>query len=275
MNRILYDSHIHTHLCKHAIGAPGEYAAAAERRGLRGIIFTCHNPVPGDWSPEYRMELDEFDEYVALVARTREEWLGRVDVRLGMEFDYIPGMKNWIETLMERAQFQYRLGSVHAPITDYMERFFYGDILRFQRIYFDHIAQAAETGLFHAIAHPDVVKHAIPSRWRVEEVMDELKRSLDCIAAAGTALEFNTSGANKIPSEMNPGREMLREMKARDIPVVIGSDSHTPDRVGDRFEEAFDALLEAGYRSVCYFIDGEKREISIEEAKASLLVHAV
>jgi len=272
MNRIVYDSHIHTYLCKHAIGKPDEYVSAADRRGLQGIVITCHNPVPYDWSPEYRMELDEFDEYISLVARTREEWRGKVDVRLGMEFDYIPGMENWIETLMKRAPFQYRLGSVHAPITDYMDRFFYGDFLGFQRIYFDHIAQAAETGLFHAIAHPDVVKHAIPRHWRVEEIMDEMKRSLDRIAAAGTALEFNTSGANKIPSEMNPGMEMLLEMKARDIPVVIGSDSHTPARVGDRFVEAFDAMLEAGYRSVCYFIESEKREIPIEEAKASLRV---
>ena len=58
MNRIMYDSHIHTFLCKHAIGAPGEYASAAERRGLRGIVITCHNPVPDGWSPEYRMELE-------------------------------------------------------------------------------------------------------------------------------------------------------------------------------------------------------------------------
>ena len=31
------------------------------------------------------MSPDQFDEYVDVVAMTREEWAGRVDVRLGLE----------------------------------------------------------------------------------------------------------------------------------------------------------------------------------------------
>ena len=41
---MLYEMHMHTPLCKHAIGEPEEYAAMAERRGLAGIAVTCHNP---------------------------------------------------------------------------------------------------------------------------------------------------------------------------------------------------------------------------------------
>ena len=41
----------------------------------------------------------EFDQYVAMVENARQEWMGRVDIRLGMESDYIPGMEPWLETL--------------------------------------------------------------------------------------------------------------------------------------------------------------------------------
>ena len=88
---ILYESHMHTPLCKHATGEPEAYAAVAEKRGLKGIIVTCHNPINEAWGAKYRMDIDQFDDYLAMVARARQAWAGRVDVRLGMECDYYPG----------------------------------------------------------------------------------------------------------------------------------------------------------------------------------------
>ena len=41
-------------------------------------------------------------------------------------------------------------------------------------------------------------------------------------------MELNTSGMYKVVAEMNPFRDMLREMRRRSIPVVIGSDAHEP-----------------------------------------------
>ena len=43
---VLYESHSHTPLCKHAVGDPAEYASVAEQCGLKGIIITCHGPLP-------------------------------------------------------------------------------------------------------------------------------------------------------------------------------------------------------------------------------------
>ena len=51
---LLYESHSHTPLCKHARGEPEEYAAVAEARGLKGIIFTCHCPLPDGISHGFR-----------------------------------------------------------------------------------------------------------------------------------------------------------------------------------------------------------------------------
>ena len=101
---------MHTPLCKHARGEPGEYAAFAERRGLAGIVVTCHNPTNDGWSPNVRMSVAEFDQYVAMVENARQEWMGRVDIRLGIESDYIPGMEPWLETLHGMAEFHHVLG---------------------------------------------------------------------------------------------------------------------------------------------------------------------
>jgi histidinol-phosphatase (PHP family) len=267
---ILYESHLHTPFCKHARGYPQEYAAVAQQRGLKGIIVTCHNPTNNGWSPWARMSIDQFDEYVTLVDKARQAWVGRVDVRLGMESDYVPGMESWLEELHQKADFNYILGSVHPMLDDYKERYLNGDMVAFQRTYFEHLAMAAETGLFDALAHPDLVKIIEPSAWDVERLMDTIRLTLDRVAAAGTAMELNTSGLNKRYPEMNPGREILREMFQRNIPVVLGADAHAPERVAADYESAMDILAETGYTKVSIFLNRQRREIDLQTARASL-----
>ena len=268
---LLYEMHMHTPLCKHARGEPEQYAAVAQRRGLKGIVVTCHNPTNDGWSPGVRMSVAEFDDYVALVERAREAWKGLVDVRLGMESDYVPGMEAWLEDLHGRADFHHVLGSVHPHLSDYKERYFSGDFEAFQRTYFDHLAMAAETGLFDTIGHPDLVKIVSPSEWDYERAADDIRRCLDRIAATGTAMELNTSGLNKVVAEMNPGREMLGEMHRRDIPVVVGADAHDPHRVAANFEDALEMLGDIGYTQVSFFMNRERRELPVDRVLDSLL----
>jgi histidinol-phosphatase (PHP family) len=271
---ILYEQHMHTPLCKHARGEPEDYAAVAQRRGLKGIVVTCHNPTNDGWSPGVRMSVEELDDYVALVERAREEWKDRVDVRLGMESDYVPGMEAWLEDLHGRADFNHVLGSVHPHLKDYKERYFTGDSAAFQKTYFDHIAMAAETGLFDTIAHPDLVKIVSPSEWNYEDVADAVRQCLDRIAATGTAMELNTSGLNKSVAEMNPGREMLGEMQQRGIPVVIGADAHDPHRVCANFEDALELLSDAGYSQVSFFLNRQRQDHPIDRVLNSLVAES-
>ena len=268
---VLYEQHMHTPLCKHARGEPEDYAAVAQRRGLKGIVVTCHNPTNDSWSPTVRMSETELDDYVALVERARRAWQGRIDVRVGMESDYVPGMEAWLENLHGRAEFNHVLGSVHPHLSDYKERFFDGDLEAFRRTYFEHLAMAAETGLFDTIAHPDLVKFIEPAEWSYEHCVDTIRACLDRIAATGTAMELNTSGLIKKPVEMSPGPEMLSEMGQRGIPVVIGADAHDPYRVAANFEDALDALTTAGYSQVSFFLNRQRQDLPIDQVLDSLL----
>jgi histidinol-phosphatase (PHP family) len=273
--RILYESHMHTPLCKHAQGEPEEYAEVAERRGLAGIIVTCHNPSIDGWSPTVRMADAEFDKYVGMVERARQSWAGRVDVRLGMECDYVPGMEDALAKQLGRADFNHILGSVHPQIAEYKTRYFAGDVVAFQCTYFEHLAMAAESGLFDTLAHPDLVKNEHPNEWQVDRLTEALAKSLDRIAAAGTAMELNTSGLQKKVQEMNPGRSILVEMHARGIPVVLGADAHVPSRVAADYVPALQLLQEVGFTHVHYFLNRQRHAVSIEVALESLRVEQV
>jgi histidinol-phosphatase (PHP family) len=209
-------------------------------------------------------------DYVALVERARQAWTGRVDVQLGLESDYVPGMEPWLEKLHGMAELNYVLGSVHAPLPEYKARYFKGDIVAFQRPYFEHLAMAAEAGLFDALAHPDLVKLVEPAQWKLARLLDSIGECLDRIATTGTALEQNTSGLHKSVAEMNPARPILVEMYRRNIPVVLGADSRQPERVGENFEEALEMLQDIGYTYVNVFLNRAPHQIDIDSARHSL-----
>jgi histidinol-phosphatase (PHP family) len=267
---MIYETHVHTPLCKHAVGQPEEYAAAAHGRGLAGLIVTCHNPMPDGFAPGVRMEMGEFDEYLRIVERARRRWAGKLDVRLGIECDYFPGCAPFLEEQIRSAPFEYVLGSVHPHLPEYAGAFWRGDVLEFQKTYFRHLAEAAESGLFDCLAHPDLVKNSHPEAWDLDRVFGDVRRALDRIAATGVALELNTSGLNKVLPEFNPGGRMLAAMGRRGIPVVVGSDAHVPDRVGADFPDALDALEAAGYAHASIFLERRRRDIPIAEALATM-----
>ena len=262
----IYDSHMHTTLCKHARGPLSDYAAQAERVGLRGITITCHSPMPFGWNPKVRMTVKQLPDYVDMVMAVRDEYMGRVDVCLGLESDYLPGMETWLDELHSRYDFSFILGSVHPQTDEYRAMYLDGsNRLAYEKSYFENLANAAECGLFDCLSHPDIVKIVHPQQYKVDDHLDTIRRSLDRIARAGTAMELNTSGVNKPYREMNPGAKILAEMALRKIPVVLGSDAHDAHRVGADFDKALQMLQNAGYDSISYFVDRERRELRISE----------
>lgn len=269
--RILFESHSHTPLCKHAEGDPTEYARVAYARGLRGIHVTCHNPMPNGFSSGVRMAENEFETYVDLVAETTQEWEGRVDVRLGIEADFFEGQETYLEKQLASADFHFVLGSVHPQIAEFRERYWQDDLVEVQRTYFNLLAKSAESGLFDSLAHPDLIKNFTSEAWDPDSILDAIRPALDRIAKTGVAMELNTSGVLKRISEMNPFPQMLQEMFQRGIPVTLGADAHLPTRVADGYETAMGILQQAGYEHVNFFLERKRQQVPIEDAINSLV----
>ncbi len=266
----LYDSHVHTHFCKHALGGMEEYVAQAMLRNLRGIVFTCHNPLPAPMLTNARMEQHQFNDYLRSIESLRSQWSSLLDIRRGLECDYHRDIVPFLDDLLTRQRLDYILGSVHPHLAIHADSFQAEDFEAFARRYFDLIAEAAETGLFDAIAHFDLLKCLQPAEWNVVNLRETIHACLDRIAACGVAVELNTSGYYRPRSEMHPGPEILRAMFDRGIPVVLASDAHTPERVGDLFPMALTLLAEIGYKEISYFVGRRRCTLSIKTAAASL-----
>lgn len=270
---VLYESHCHTPLCKHAFGEPDEFAEVALAKGFKGITFTCHCPLPDGFSASVRMAPEQFEEYVSMIGTTRATYAGRLDVRLGLESDYYPGVEPWLTELHARVPLSHVLGSVHYQVSDYRKIYYKGDVFAYQQLYYQHLAESAETGLYDTLAHPDLIKNESPRDWDFLRMTPYIERSLDRIAATRVAMELNTSGMLKSLPEMNPSLSQLQLMREREIPVVIGADAHIPERVGDGYVTALNLLREAGYDDVSFFLDRKRQDVPISVALESLKIY--
>lgn len=250
----MFDSHMHTPLCKHATGTPLEYAQAALEKGLTGITFTDHIPMPEWYDGPWRMQLSELDRYIEWVQEAQQMYAGRLEIRLGLEGDYHPGTERFVEQVLQRHPWDYVIGSVHYLgawgfdnpefIAEYGRR----DLTELYQQYYQLATQAAKTGLFDALGHLD-----LPKKFgHLQPALELAFEALDSVAAAGMALDYNTAGHRKPVKEAYPSPSIVQEAVKRGIPFVLGSDAHQPAEVGFQFDQAVQELQNLGASIVTF-----------------------
>ena len=62
-------------------------------------------------------------------------------------------------------------------------------------------------------------------------------------------------------------------MAERKIPVVLGSDAHRAQRVGEHFVRALENLKTVGYKEVNYFEWRKRKALKIDDVLANLKKH--
>jgi histidinol-phosphatase (PHP family) len=268
---MIADYHIHTRLCRHAVGEPREYVERAIELGMPEMGFADHLPFLGGWEPrhdltdDWAMGLDELDGYVALVHGLAREYEDDVRIILGIEADFIPETTEQTRAVLDQYPFEYVIGSVHI-IGD---RFGFdhpemvGRLTEYgiDRIHLESLEltrQAAESGLFDIIGHLDHAKKFGPPDDE-EAVTAAASAALRAVSAAGMLLELNTGGLRKRVGEPFPGPALLAEAKALRIALVFGSDAHQPGDVGHGFDVAAALAGRAGYDGVMS-ISGDTEE---------------
>lgn len=251
------DYHMHTPLCRHATGEPVEYARRARDLGLAEIGFTDHSPMARDDFDNWRMFDSQLDDYIQAVAHARRE-VPEVNIRIGLEVDFIPGHEAWIERLARRHDWDYFIGSVHYISSDWaiddpqaIPRWKEHDPFKVWQSYFKLLGQAAGSGLFDIVGHADLPKKfGIRPERDCSQLFDDF---LGIVARSGIAIELNTAGLRKDCKEIYPSRQILEMAFARRIPITFGSDAHAPEEVGKDFDAAVTLAMDVGYRSSIRF----------------------
>jgi len=261
----LPDYHVHTFRCGHAGGRSREFVLRAIERGLSEIAFTDHIPLyflpPDRRDPKLAMGEDELDGYLREVEALREEFRGRIAVRLGLEADYAEGQEEELARWLSRADWDLVLGSVHWVAGDWIDdparspaRFEREGVERLYEEYYRLLAKAARTGLFDVLTHFDLPKkhgHRPPIPLEIAE-----EGAIAAARESGCAVEISSAGLRKPVAEAYPEARLLSRILAAGVPVTFSSDAHAPAEVGWGYDRTLELARSSG---ATRFVTFEKR----------------
>jgi histidinol-phosphatase (PHP family) len=203
---------------------------------------------------------DDLDDYCDFVRTT--------PLRLGIEADFIPGAEDRIQNLLGARDFDYVVGSVHfigdvaVDHSDYDAWGTAGDPDRVWRRYFETLAEAARSGLFDILAHPDLVKVWGPERPGPDrDPRFYYEPAVEAIAETGIAVELSTAGLRKPVGELYPSRAFAEMCVDAGAPFALSSDAHMPEQVGYEYERALELFGDLGVAEICVF---ERRKRRLE-----------
>lgn len=266
-----------TKLDLHIHGAPWSNGWAQYRRsvwngwkrGLKHIGICEHAPRMNHRVPWRALYFSELDRYFDTMEEIRMEFSGAAETLIGLEVDYHQGMVERYREILPRLPLDYVVGAIHTVkdwVVDLPDSISESSLLGMDaeglyREYFTALREAARSGLFDYIAHPDFIKKALPHLNLSKPPQTEriYRETAETLAACKVGIEINTRGLI-LPDvgEYYPEEAFLRECARAGVPVTIGSDAHITDRVGDGVEGAVEYAYAAGYREICIW---RKREL--------------
>ncbi len=249
-------------------GNADRYREAAAERGIEllGVAEHVHRFTQAleVWRHPWweRNAVDDLDAYCSFV---REE----TDLKLGIEADFVAGREDRMANLLEARDWDYVVGSVHflrdsAVDMDEWDVWESGDPEQVWRRYFETLGEAARTGMFDILAHPDLVKVWGKQRPRTGGRPSSLLRSGDGRDRRVGRGDRGVHGrAAKAGRRDLPAPAFLEMCLEAGRPVALSSDAHVPDQLGHRYDEAVEMLRSVGVSEIADFERRQRRMVPL------------
>jgi histidinol-phosphatase (PHP family) len=268
-------------------GTLEDCAREALKAGLTALGFSDHAPLP--FETDWTMPLGRMDEYRAEVSRLRAALRGRLEIYLGLEMDYLPEAPTiaFQSDQVLSLGWDYVIGSIHYLghaacgelwSTDVnretfergLSEIYGGDIRAYCDHYYATVRDLARDGRFTIMGHLDYTKRFNDGgRYYSDEAAwyrQMIDQTLVALARAGMILEVNTGGWRGPRREAYPAPFILRRTHELGLRVTVNADAHRPEDVAMHLDRGLALVQAAGYRQVARLLDGQWRQVSIQDA---------
>ncbi len=224
--------HIHTYRCGHAENVSDEaYIKKAIELGASTIIFTDHAPFPGNLFGN-RMRYEQLPEYIDTLQKLKQQYKNIIDVRIGLEMEYLPGFQSYYEELAADSRLDLlMLGQHFYEIKQGEYSFSFPDMKEMEYAgCLNAIMQGIETGLFQVVAHPDR-SFRYKGNWDLdcERISKEF---FACVLNYPVMLERNISSMNT----KNYYRNEFWQLMPERIDTIVGLDAHSIYEMEERYQ---------------------------------------
>ncbi len=246
----LIDCHTHT-VFSDGNNTLEETVRAARKKGITTLACTDH------WGrPEFidcSISAEKLSAYEQEIAYLQEQHPD-IDILLGYEADWYEGCEQ--DLLQTCAHADFVLGSVHylnKLAIDWDKDMRIWEQLGADAVwhlYVEQWCQAATSELFDSMAHPDLPRlfstHGYAPSFDCTPLW---KIMAEAAYEGGVHIEINTAGLLKGFNDYYPNKDLLCEFQKAGIPITVGSDAHTSQRIGDHILEAYLYAQSCGYTS--------------------------
>lgn len=231
--------HTHTYRCNHAVGSDEEYILKAIAEGVKVLGFADHAPMPytDGFVSTYKMRPDEIDGYFSSLLSLREKYKDKIEIKIGFETEYYPSL--WEKSLKFWSNYPLDyliLGQHFAPEEEALGASYSGyrsDDKQRLIDYTDCVIDAMNTGLITYVAHPDLINYTGDDS---DLLLHERTRLIKEAVRLDIPLEYNLLGM--VTKRNYPDSDFFRLAGELGAGVILGCDSHSPDRVVDSPEIA-------------------------------------
>lgn len=256
------DCHTHSEFSHDAKGSMQGICRAAAQKRLVGLAVTDHCDTEFAGQQDVKSPIEAAAKAIREV-REPEPLLKLCGVEMG-EAMWQPGAAREV---LSAASYDEVLGSVHAVrMAGYtlpysaidFSRLSEKEIEAFLAIYFADMEEMIETCDFDVLTHLTCPLRYINGKYQrgmaVNRYEAEIERILRRIIQKGIALEVNTSGIGSLYGDYMPHESIIRRYRELGgYLITLGSDAHTPERVGNGFEAAAALLKRLGFKNLYYY----------------------
>jgi histidinol-phosphatase (PHP family) len=257
--------HSHSNFCDGS-GTLEDYIKSALERNFSALGFSGHAPLPfeNDWAiPGIKL-----DNYLEEIIHLKKKYEGKIVIKSGLEIDYLENLSGPSSQCFKDLKLDYIIASVHLLKDNNSEQYlavdytkseiekliiesFHGDAKLLVKEYYSKIRKMVDEGGFDIIGHLDVVKKTNIDSIYFDETeswyKDEIEKTLDYISGSSKILEINTGNIIHDESRIYPSPWILKRARQYNIPIMLNSDAHKPERIENYFKEAKAIISDAGY----------------------------
>lgn len=222
--------HTHTWRCNHAQDIEREYVEAAVARGIRTLGFADHAPYffDGDYYSGFRMKREQYQDYVDTLRGLKQEFAGKIDIRIGVEMEYYPKYFEKTLDFMGGIGLDYIIMGQHfLDHTESWHAYKETDDECVLARYVDVVLEGAATGAYSYIAHPDHFHFVGDGKtWH-----KHMLRLCEGLKEMDVPVEMNLLGF--LEGRHYPRRDFFEVVSEAGTKVVLGCDAHSKAQMGD------------------------------------------